>query len=62
MFFGPILVIGLAVFATWMLSQQRHMRPVMSAEDGAVSMLRERLVRGEIDRDEFERIARVLRA
>jgi hypothetical protein len=73
---APALLLGLAVWAAWNLSDRDNVSPSGSAvvpataasgrqipapRDGAEKLARERLARGEIDVEDYERIISVLR-
>ena len=74
--FAPALLLGLAVWAAWSLSNRDNVSPSGSAvvpatvghgrqipvpRDGAEKIARERLGRGEISVQDYERIISVLR-
>lgn len=66
--FGSL--VGLMVIITALIWSERHVDRVparphdtpLSPADGAIAVARERFRRGEIDREDFCRIARVLRS
>lgn len=64
MLFGPMLLLGLVILAVWFVRQQERQRTASGgtgpAAGNALSILRERYARGEISREEFERMRRDL--
>lgn len=55
MLFPLILVSGLVLLLVWVV-RQTTMRAPSAGEDGALAALRERYARGDIGREEYERI------
>jgi hypothetical protein len=75
-FVAPVLLLALAIWAAWVLSHRTDVhpsttaampavigfgRPIPAPRDGAEQIARERLARGEITVDDYERIISVLR-
>jgi putative membrane protein len=58
----PIVLILVLAYALGWLPQRRDQGPSRTAGRDAVEILRERYARGEIDRDQFERMREDLRA
>lgn len=58
----PIALILILALALGWLPQRRDQGPNRTAGRDAVEILRERYARGEIDRDQFERMREDLRA
>jgi len=53
----PLVFLGLII---WAVVRLAHGSPVRSREDSALAVLRERYARGEISRDDYERMKREL--
>jgi putative membrane protein len=59
----PIILVGLFFLVRW-LARSSGVRqiPALQPGTGSLEILRQRYARGEIDRDEFERVKRDLEA
>jgi len=60
MMFG-IIIIGLLIYGIYLLNNKNNSKQGRGSSDHSVYILRERLARGEINEEEYERLRRVLR-
>jgi len=60
MMFG-IIIIGLLIYGIYLLNNKSNSKQKRGLSDDPVYILKERLARGEINEEEYERLRKVLR-